>query len=329
MFSYVKKHMDKFFLEMNQKYRGPKFDAHVHLRNKEDIESMIGYSEEFNVKKMLGIMHEDNRKELDDAFPDKFVYAKFLAFADYFKGEKKKGLEDLEQAYADGYSVIKIWFAPRWKDYAIDRYGLKRDTNHNYSLNSPLLEPFFERLDDLNLTLLLHVSDPDLMYGDRYQPESKYGTKKEHLEEFKSILSEYPKLKIIGAHMAGQPEHLENLSTWLKNYPNLYVDLASAKWMVREFGENIDLTRAFFDRHADRILFGTDIVSGRTDREPLPGYYIHRYVAFQALLETDVRKHPLPIPDPDNDNHTVINGLNLSKDVLEKVYWKNSFRLFQ
>ncbi|GAH88091.1 unnamed protein product, partial [marine sediment metagenome] len=65
-------------------------------------------------------------------------------------------------------------------------------------LNDPNLEPIFARLEDLRFTLLLHVSDPDLLYAQNYQPTSKYGIKSDHLEALKNILELYPKLKIVG-----------------------------------------------------------------------------------------------------------------------------------
>ncbi|MHA1156882.1 MAG: hypothetical protein ACTSQK_12310 [Candidatus Heimdallarchaeota archaeon] len=75
-------------------------------------------------------------------------------------------------------------------------------------------------------------------------------------------------------------------------------------------------------------MFGTDIVTGRNDRVPIPGYYYMRYLSLLALLETDVRDLPLPVEDPENNNKTVINGLDLPMNVLRKIYWENAKRLF-
>ncbi|MBA7554651.1 hypothetical protein ES705_47280 [subsurface metagenome] len=194
-------------------------------------------------------------------------------------------------------------------------------------MNDPKLEPIFTKLEELKFTLLIHVSDPDLLYEKIYQPPSKFGIKKNHTNALKNILEKYPKLKIIGAHMASQPENLNYLDSWLDKYPNLYVDTGSAKWMVREFAYKKEETINFFKKHKNRILFGTDLVAGRTDREPLPGYYINRFLSFQALFETDVENLPLPIPDLENDNKTRINELNLSQDILKRRYWENSSKL--
>ena len=99
--------------------------------------------------------------------------------------------------------------------------------------------------------------------------------------------------------------------------------------MAREFSYNPEETREFFINYQDRIFFGTDIVTGRSDREPIPGYYYLRYLSLLALLETDVRNLPLPLEDPENNNETVINGLDLPMKVLRKIYWENSKKYFK
>jgi len=313
----------------DRKYDGPIFDSHTHIRQKEDVTEMVKYAEKYNVRKMVGIMWEDKIKEIKGAFPDTFVFARFINLQQIFeKGNTKTILKEVEEDYEKGFAIAKVWFAPRWKDYVKNKWDFQFDVQ-NFSLNEPILEPVFSLLEDLGSILLLHVSDPDILYKTNYQPESYYGSKSEHLLILEKLLENYPKLRIIGAHMGGQPEHLDNLGKWLDKYPNLYVDTASAKWMIRSFSPEIEKARKFFIKYSERILFGTDIIAGRKDREPIPEYYIDRYLSYQALFETSIRGQPLPIPDPDNDNNTKIDGLSLPKEVLEKIYWKNPIELFQ
>jgi hypothetical protein len=55
--------------------------------------------------------------------------------------------------------------------------------------------------------------------------------------------------------------------------------------MVREFAYKKEEVFKFFTKHSDRILFGTDFVAGRKDREPIPGYYINRFLSFQTITK--------------------------------------------
>ncbi len=326
---YITNNMSSYFKTMKRKYTGPVFDSHTHLGSVDDVKTMVKYSERFNIKKIFGIVRDNKAKlNIQNEFPDLFVFAIFLSIREALQGDIKGSLDVLDKAYEQGFTLGKLWFSPRWVNYFnAENLNIKFSTQ-DVHLNDPKLEPIFTKLEELKFTLLIHVSDPDLLYEKIYQPPSKFGIKKNHTNALKNILEKYPKLKIIGAHMASQPENLNYLDSWLDKYPNLYVDTGSAKWMVREFAYKKEETINFFKKHKNRILFGTDLVAGRTDREPLPGYYINRFLSFQALFETDVENLPLPIPDLENDNKTKINGLNLSQDILKKIYWENSYKLF-
>lgn len=309
-------------------YKGYKFDSHTHLGSIKDTSEMVSYAKKYNVQKMLGIVRsEQEKKEIEKKFPNYFIFAKFLSFKEFFENKQKEGLKAIDDAFAEEFPVVKAWFAPRW----IDRIPTNWNPSSNlttYTLDSPSLDPFFEQVEDLNLTLLLHISDPDLMYLSRYQPPSKYGTKQDHLQSFENVLKKHPKLKVICAHMAGQPEYPSNLMKLFEQFPHLYVDTGSAKWMVREFSSRMAETLTLFSRFSNRILFGTDLVAGRSDREPIPEYYIHRYDSYQLLFETNIKEVYFPIPDPDNNDETRITGLDLSREQIEKLYWKNGQKLF-
>ena len=101
-------------------------------------------------------------------------------------------LKEVEEDYEKGFAIAKVWFAPRWKDYVKNKWDFQFDVQ-NFSLNEPILEPVFSLLEDLGSILLLHVSDPDILYKTNYQPESYYGSKSEHLLILEKLLENYPK----------------------------------------------------------------------------------------------------------------------------------------
>ncbi len=311
---------------VSSKYNGPKFDAHVHLGKIKGIHNLIKFREEFNIKKSVGIVWGDNNEELETRFPDKFVLAKYFRSRHLFNANTDlKLLTDLiEKIYQQGFPIIKFWFGPRWRDFVKAQFKIEP---RKIYLSDAFFKAIFAKIEELGLYLLIHVSDPDLWYEKVYQPVSRYGTKKEHLDDFEEILSSFPKLKVLQAHFGSQPEDLENLSRWFESYPNYYIDTSSARWMARELGRYPEKAREFFIKNSDRILFGTDLVQDRN--EPISTYYRTRYFTFQALLETSIRDLPLPFPDPENNNNTKINGLDLPLDVLKKIYWENANKFFK
>ncbi|MFW9922620.1 MAG: amidohydrolase family protein [Candidatus Thorarchaeota archaeon] len=314
----------KGFDTIHFKYTGPKWDAHTHLYKIEDIREFVKYASDYNIQKFTAIVREDWRI-FEENFPGKFVFARFLNSQNLFGNNIQTVLEDVQDMFDSGYSIVKFWYAPRWRDYVQEQF---KASVEGFRIDDPKFDPIYSKIADLGLILLIHVSDPDILYQTKYQPASFYGTKQQHLKELENIISKHSNLKIQVAHMAGQPEHLDQLGKWFDEYSNFSVDISSAKWMAREFSYNPEKVAEFFNHYQDRILFGTDIVTGRTDREPIPGYYYIRYLSFQALLETNVQDLPLPIADPDNDNKTVINGLDLPQKILRKIYWDNSEKFY-
>jgi predicted TIM-barrel fold metal-dependent hydrolase len=135
-------------------------------------------------------------------------------------------------------------------------------------------------------------------------------------------------VKLQIAHFAAQSEihRLDNLARWFDTYPNFNIDTSSARWVSRELSKDPKKAREFIIKYQDRIVFGTDCVTWRPERD----YYEGRYLALRLLLETDVEHRPLPFIDADtvDTGGTFINGLNLPKDVLQKIYWDNLHQFF-
>ncbi len=310
---------------VSSKYNGPKFDAHVHLGSMKGIHNLIKYREEFNIKKSVGIVWDDNNDVYETRFPDKFVLAKYFRSKHMFAAnpDSKLLIDEIEKIYQQGFPIVKFWFGPRVRDYVKEYFKLEPKTIH---LSDPIFKSIFAKMEELGLYLLIHVSDPDQWYEKVYQPVSRYGTKKEHLDDFEDVLLSFPKLNVLQAHFGSQPEDLEHLSRWFESYPNYHVDMSSARWMARELGRYPEKAREFFIKYSDRILFGSDLVQDRN--KPVSTYYRTRYFTFQALLETSVRDLPLPFPDPENNNETKINGLDLPLDILKKIYWENANKFF-
>ncbi|MEE9379066.1 MAG: amidohydrolase family protein [Candidatus Lokiarchaeia archaeon] len=325
----MQKNISEYFNDetaVSAKYYGPKFDAHVHLGRIKGINNLIKFREEFNITKSVGIVWGDNNEELETKFPDKFVFAKYFRSRHLFNVDTDPKLltDSIDQIYKQGFPIIKFWFGPRWRDYVKAQFKIEP---RNIRLSDEFFKSIFAKIEELGLFLLIHVGDPDLWYEKVYQPVSRYGTKKEHLDDFEVVLSSFPKLKVLQAHFGSRPEDLENLSRWFESYPNYYIDTSSARWMARELGRYPEKAKEFIIKYSDRILFGTDLVQDRN--KPVSKYYRTRYYTFQALLETSVRDLPLPFPDPENNDNTKINGLDLPLDILKKIYWENANKLFK
>jgi hypothetical protein len=211
-----------------------------------------------------------------------------------------------------GSRMIKFHMAPS----TMERRGIK--------LDSPELAPFFEAIIERKMAVMTHVGDPDTWYGSKYADAAKYGSREEHYAMWARVMDRYPDIPWVGAHMAGNPENLGQLQWFLDHFPNLSLDCSATRWMVREISARRDEAREFFIKNADRIIWGSDQVSG-DDRGF--DFLASRWWVHRKLWET-AYIGPSPIFDPDlpEDRQPQLRGLALPDEVLQKMYHDNAIR---
>src|SRR5207237_10140662 len=109
---------------------------------------------------------------------------------------------------------------------------------------------------------------------------------------------------------------------FLTTFPTRLIDCPATRLIIRAISRRRDEAREFFIRNADRILFGTDHVSG-DDRGF--DFLASRFWAHRKLWET-AYIGPTPILDPDlpEDQQPTMHGLALPDEVLQKLYHDNA-----
>jgi len=110
-------------------------------------------------------------------------------------------------------------------------------------------------------------------------------------------------------------------------FTNFYVDTAAR---IGEIGRHpAQETRAFFLKHQDRVIFGTDLVIGWDvfdDRARQDvSEFNHFYDGHWRFFETDDRK--IEYPDFPIQGRWKVDAVGLPEDVLEKLYFRNTQRL--
>ncbi len=220
-------------------------------------------------------------------------------------------LRRLESFYNMGSRMVKFHMAPS----SMRKRG---------RLDSPLLKPIFREITDRKMAVMSHIGDPDTWYGGKYADSAKFGSREDHYAMWESVMQEHPNLPWVGAHMGGNPENLARLQGLLDTYPRLMLDCSATRWMAREISARRDEARDFVIRNADRILFGSDQVSGDTRRFD---FLASRFWAHRKLWET-AYIGPSPILDPDlpETAQPALRGLALPDEILQKLYHDNATR---
>ena len=215
-------------------------------------------------------------------------------------------------------------------------------------VDDPRLDPLWAKAGELGIPVSIHTGDPRAFWepnnaaNERYDelhhhPSWAFGdkpvpTRNALLVMRDRVIDRHPATTFVCVHFANNPEDIDYVDNLLQRYPNAMVDLAAR---VPEIGRHPPAkVRDLFVRHADRILFGTDIgigpgflMLGSTGGNPptdadVPVFFQTHY----RFLETHDQNfaHPTPI-----QGRWTISGIGLPKAVLDKIYRTNAIRVFQ
>ncbi|MFX1606954.1 MAG: amidohydrolase family protein [Promethearchaeota archaeon] len=299
-------------------FDGPIFDAHTHIVDTDALQMLVEIGESFGVKESLLICHSLGAKNYaEEKYPGRFIFAKYFSGAMRFGGGLNLILKEIATLRNEGYHMAKMQSAPVMR-------GRVSASLEEMRLDGDEMAQMFEAMKDEGIPLLLHLSDPDTYYATKYTDTSIYTSKERDLRELEGVLRRHNSLKFQLAHFGSQSEihRLDNLGRWFDTYPNFNIDTSSARWVSRELSKDPKKAKEFIMKYQDRIVFGTDCVTWKPDRE----YFEGRYLALRLLLESSVEHRPLPFPDADTtaSGGTFINGLNLPDEVLQKIYWQNA-----
>jgi len=238
------------------------------------------------------------------------------AFADYkaARGLKHKP-EDLEKKHNQGFIGYKIWYGPYYRT-------LKEGEKGFPYVDDPANEPMFAKMEELGiLAASLHIADPNGPFGNRTpwcEDPVEYWRE---ITGLYNVLSKHPDLKMVAAHGAWlvcQDAQIDYLRFLLSSFPNFHVDLAATFQYFNMV--NTENLRDFMIEYADRILFGTDI--GRWEAEEETLNRAQAYSRCFRILESD------EMVEGSFFSKEPIRGLNLPREVLEHIYYKNALRLY-
>ncbi len=294
--------------------KGKVIDFHCHLFAARHAKTWFEAADHYGIDTFFSMGHFEECVALQRLYGQRLRFIVIPKWQDSSPHWADDWLNRLEMFYNIGSRIIKFHFAPG----TLAMRGWRID------------QPEFVRLMDeavsRGMMLMSHVGDPDSWYDGKYATDvTKYGRREEHFRAWESLLERYKDHVWIGAHLGGNPEDFGRLQVLLDKFPKLHLDCSATRWMVREISARRDTAREFFIRNQDRLLFGSDQVSG-DDRNW--DFYASRFWCHRKLWET-ASAIPSPILDADlpADKQPVLRGLALPDAVLQKLYHDNAYRL--
>jgi predicted TIM-barrel fold metal-dependent hydrolase len=233
----------------------------------------------------------------------------------------------LRDAASRGARGLKVW----------KPLGLRaRDPDGRLvAIDDHRLDPLWATAAELGLPVLIHIADPFAFFEPLDAHNERWEELADHpdwhfwparpsgapdadgfppvaelLAAFARLVARHPRTTFVGAHLASSAEDLGWVSRLLDACPNLWVDIAER---IGELGRQPYTARAFFLRHADRIVFGVDQPAD-------PAIYRLHYRFLETFDESfDYGLGPVP-----RQGRWQIHGMGLPDDVLRRVYRDNA-----
>ncbi len=253
----------------------------------------------------------DRQIELYKNYPKRFqvwagIDTKDIDAPDY----PQRAARELERCYRKGARGVGELTDKGWGLQSNEKSALPR--NKRLRLDDPRLDPFWNKLAELNIPANIHIADhpscwrplgphqertPDFQGFSLY--EKDVPSHEELLATRDRMLAKHPKTTFIFCHLSNQGHDLAALAKVLDRHPNMYIDISARDY---EIGRQPRMARAFLDRYRGRVLFGTDM-----------GREKSMYEGWWRLLETADEYLPGRIWWP-------YYGLELSDATLKSLY---------
>ena len=308
------------------KAKFPIIDMHSHpyAKTPQQIEEWLKNMDEVGVQKTM-ILAMATGAEFDDIYrkyskyPDRFEIWCGFDFSGYnkpgFGAAAVKELERCHQMGARGVGEIHD------KGSGLISGKSKAPGMHP---DDPRMDALFERCAELGMPINLHVADPIWMY--QKMDKTNDGLMNAYLwrldnkpnivnlsgmiDILERTLARHRKTTFIACHFANLDYDLARLGQLLERNPNLFADI-SARYA--ETGPIPRFAAKFYEKHADRLLYGTDMGFDK------PMYR----VTFRILESLDEHFYEIE----QFDYHWSLNGFGLSDDTLKQLYHANAEKL--
>ena len=309
-----------------KKAKFPFIDVHGHQyrMSNQDLAPVVAAMDTLNEAIMVNLSGRTGDdliksvKNIADHYPNRFVVFANINFegagAD---GWTEKKVTQLEQDIKNGAKGLKVYKS----------LGLRnKDSEGNrLAIDDVRLDPIWEKCGELGIPVLIHSADPKPFWDDFNADNERWLELKTHprrkrddknsapweqiMNEQYNIFKKHPKTTFISAHMSWLANDLGKLGKLFDEMPNMNVGIGA---IIAELGRQPRFAKAFFEKYQDRILFGKD----SWKPEEFPTYF--------RVLESDDEYFPYH-----KKYHAFwpMYGLDLSDEVLKKVYYKNALRI--
>lgn len=313
-----------------RRYSLPVIDMHSHAYATTDAElaRWVALLRELNIQKTI-ILTAATGAKFDSLFD---VYSRYGDLFEVWCGFDYSGIEssdwpargvaELERCFKKGARGVGELGD---KGYG-ELYSYPR-TGQGIHIDDGRVKPLLQKCASLQMPVTIHVAEPQWMYEKMDSTNDGlmnaytwrvdttgpgFLNHDQLIVTLENAVRQNPATTFIACHFANCESDLSRLSVLLKKYSNLYADISA------RFGETTAIPRfmkSFYHKHADKLLYGTDMGSGRS-----------MYLTTFRILETaDEHFYEMEL----FDYHWPCHGFDLDTRTLKSVYFGNATKILQ
>jgi uncharacterized protein len=198
-------------------------------------------------------------------------------------------------------------------------------TGFAYHIDDPKMKPLIKKCGELNIPISIHVAEDAWMYEPADEKNdglmnsftwkvdmSKPGilNHDQLVQTLENAVRDNPATRFIACHLANTCADLSRLGKIFDACPNFYADVAARYGEIAPIPKYV---RAFFEKYADRIVYGTDMGMEKSMYQ----------TTFRILESNDEHFYE----HERFGYHWPLYGLGLSTGTLEKIYSGNSKKI--
>jgi uncharacterized protein len=201
----------------------------------------------------------------------------------------------------------------------------KDSKGNRIKIDDPRIDPVWEVCGELGIPVLIHAADPKQFWQPQDANNERWLELKTHprrkrdddnpapwqtiIDEQHNIFRKHPNTTFINAHLGWYGNDLETLARLMDEFPNMNAEIGA---VIAELGRQPRAAKAFLTKYQDRIMFGKD------------SWHPEEYYTYFRVLETADEYFPYY---KKYHAYWKMYGLELSDEVLRKIYYKNALRV--
>lgn len=308
------------------KYPVIDFHSHDYPKTTADVDVWVKRMDEMNIAKTVILTYStgarfDSLILKYSRYKDRFeVWCGFDYTGHEKPGWEKHAVAELERCYKKGATGVG-----ELGDKGLGELYSLPEPGYGIHIDDPAMKPLLKKCAELKMPVSIHVAEDQWMYekpdasndglmnAATWQVDmTKPGilTHDALIKTLENAVKNNPKTIFIACHLANTNADLSMLGRLFDLYPNLYADIAAR---FGEFAPIPRYTKGFFEKYADKIVYGTDM-----------GFDKEMYrTTFRILESADDHFYDYQL----FTYHWALYGLDLNDATLRKIYNTNSKKI--